>query len=126
MAKILVVDDERSLLESLVDVIRYHGHDVTGVASGEAALQFLRDPGNPEPDLIVSDVLMPGVDGLQLFAAIKQEPKLSQKPVLFLSASIHDGVEKLIKDVPHVLFLQKPFDPDTLLEHIQQGINMPS
>lgn len=80
MARILVVDDDRSLLELLTDYLGRLGHEVRGAPDGQQALAGLADS---PPDIVLLDVTMPGLDGWQVLARIRA---VSQVPVVMLTA----------------------------------------
>lgn len=86
MAKILVVDDDVDV-RTLIEVrLRLAGHRVVSVASGEAALAVVADKGVPE--LLVLDVLMPGITGLELLARLREDPAFDDVPAIFLSGRV--------------------------------------
>jgi len=80
MSRILIVDDDRSLLELLTDYLGRLGHEVRGVPDGQQALASLDDS---PPELVLLDVTMPGLDGWQVLARIRAT---SQVPVIMLTA----------------------------------------
>ena len=80
MSRILIVDDDRSLLELLTDYLGRLGHEIRGVPDGQQALAGLDDP---PPELVLLDVTMPGLDGWQVLARIRAA---SQVPVIMLTA----------------------------------------
>ena len=80
MAHILLIDDDRSLIELLGDYLRRLGHEVTAVANGQAGIAALADPA---PDLVLLDVTMPGLDGWQVLARMRSA---SSVPVIMLTA----------------------------------------
>lgn len=80
MSRILIVDDDRSLLELLTDYLGRLGHDIRGVPDGQQALACFDDP---PPELVLLDVTMPGLDGWQVLARIRAA---SQVPVIMLTA----------------------------------------
>ncbi len=80
MAKLLVIDDDRSLVELLSDYLGRLGHEVRGAPDGRSGLEAL---DADEPDLILLDVTMPGIDGWQVLARIRA---LSTVPVVMLTA----------------------------------------
>ena len=112
MAKVLVVDDDPVILNLLTVNFEMEGYEVATAADGEEALEQVRAD---RPDLIVSDVMMPRMDGLALAAALKADPDLASIPLLLLSAKaqhadVSEGLE-LADD-----YVTKPFDPLDLLE----------
>lgn len=80
MSRILLIDDDRSLVELLGDYLTRLGHEVVGVASGQDGIGAL---GKQTPDLVLLDVTMAGLDGWQVLARIRS---LSQVPVIMLTA----------------------------------------
>jgi DNA-binding NtrC family response regulator len=82
MSSILVVDDEADMLETISYNLERAGHRVTRASSAAAALQRLEEA---TPDLIVSDVMMPGMDGLEFCAAVRARPPTALTPFLFVT-----------------------------------------
>ncbi len=116
-AHILLVDDDPDLLRLLSMRLAGAGHRVTAVESAEKALAQL---AIERPQLVVSDVQLPGLDGLALFDAIRtRHPSL---PVILLTAhgTIPDAVEATSRGV--YTYLTKPFDGKALLEIIRQAL----
>ena len=118
MAKehILVVDDEEDILE----LVRYNlvkeGYRVTAVASGEEALKSAR---SARPDIILLDLMLPGVDGLEVCRLLKQDSKTRHVPIIMLSAKgeeadIVTGLELGAAD-----YITKPFSPRVLVARLR-------
>lgn len=114
--RILVVDDEEDILE----LVRYNlvrgGYDVTGVTTGEDALKVAR---SKFPDLILLDLMLPGIDGLEVCNILKREPKTSYIPIVMLTAKgeeadIVTGLELGADD-----YITKPFSPRVLVARIK-------
>ena len=80
-ARLLVVDDEPNIVELLEASLRFHGFDVTTCADGTTALGVAKDL---QPDLMVTDVMMPGLNGFELVRSLRADGY--QFPVLFLTA----------------------------------------
>lgn len=109
-AKVLLVEDDRSLREALADTLALGGHDYRTVDCAEAALVALAQ----EPfGLVISDVNMPGMDGHQLLALIRQ--RQPQLPVLLMTAfaAVERAVDAIRQGAAD--YLVKPFEPKTLL-----------
>jgi DNA-binding response OmpR family regulator len=106
---ILVVDDEVSIAELIELALSTRGFNVSIAHDGREALEHL--VAN-RPDLVVSDVMMPYVDGVELARTIRDTPVLNTVPVILMSASgrAPSGIENAC-----AAFLSKPFDVDTLL-----------
>jgi len=121
MANLLLVDDDADLLKLLSMRLHAAGHRVTAVESAEAALTQL---AVARPQLVVSDVRLPGRDGLALFDEIRTRyPAL---PVILLTAhgTIPDAVEATSRGV--FSYLTKPFDGKALLDKVNQALALPA
>ncbi len=114
--KILVVDDE----ESILDLIKYNldkeGYQVTCVTSGEKALDKTK---SLHPDLILLDLMLPGIDGLEVCKLIKNDAKTLAIPVVMLTAKGEDadiitGLELGADD-----YITKPFSPKVLIARVR-------
>ena len=114
--RVLVVDDEPDLLELVHYNLAKAGYDVACVMSGEEALAHVR---SSPPDLIVLDVLLPGLDGLEICKALRRNPTTAGIPIVMLTARSEDadvvaGLELGADD-----YLTKPFSPRVLLARIK-------
>ena len=126
MSRLFLVDDEAVLVSALSRILAGSGYDVAAFSSGTETLAALTDPAIAPPDLIITDVLMEGVDGLQLFAFTRQNPALQDIPFIFVSASAKPELERMIAGSPNTIFIRKPFDMDLLLNCIAQTIDSPA
>lgn len=116
-AKILVVDDDESLRELLRMHLAAAGYEVSTAADAiVAGYQVLKNP----PDLILSDVNMPHMDGFEFIAALKADTTLPYIPVIFLT-SVEDGDHRG-KELGAVGYLTKPVRADRLLELVAQHV----
>ncbi|NPV68735.1 MAG: response regulator transcription factor [Anaerolineae bacterium] len=116
MAKIVVVEDDRVLAETLAENLTQEGHKVTTVADGETAYQKI--VAKP-PDLIILDVMLPRLDGLSLCRMIRREPTTSHIPIIMLTARSSEvdkivGLESGADD-----YVVKPFGLGELLARIR-------
>ena len=113
--KILVVDDERAVRESLRRALELEGYEIELAEDGAQALERLE--AEAEPDAMVLDVLMPGVDGLEVSRTLRR--KGSKLPILMLTArtQVEDRVEGL--DAGADDYLTKPFALEELLARIR-------
>ena len=116
-ARILVVDDDESLRELLRMHLSAAGYEVSTAADGiSAGYQVLKAP----PDLILSDVNMPHMDGFEFVAALKSDKSLPDIPVIFLT-SMEDG-DGRGKELGAVGYLTKPVRADRLLDMVAQHV----
>jgi adenylate cyclase len=105
MATILIVDDEQPLRELLADVLESEGHRVLLAGNGREALALIV---GDQPDLVVSDVMMPLLNGVRLCRQLKAEPATAMVPVILMSSVGPKGAAGAGADA----FISKPFDLD--------------
>lgn len=103
--RILVVEDNDLNRKLFCDVLRASGFEVEPVADGELVLNSARAFG---PDLVLMDIQLPNVSGLDLIAAIKRDPGLAQVPVLAVTAYAGKGDEERIREAGAADYLSKP------------------
>lgn len=116
-ASILVVDDDQSLRELLRLHLSNAGYEVRMAEDGIAAgYLVLRQP----PDLIISDVHMPNMDGFQFVEALREDPALPRFPVIFLTSHTEGDVRG--KELGAVGYLTKPVRADKLLEMVAKAL----
>lgn len=113
---ILVVDDEQDILDLVDFNLRKEGFRVSCVTSGEAALA---DISTKQPNLILLDLMLPGIDGLDLCRSLKSDPRTKDIPIVFLSArgdeaDIVAGLELGADD-----YVTKPFSPRVLVARLK-------
>ncbi|HEY7910682.1 MAG TPA: response regulator transcription factor [Blastocatellia bacterium] len=110
--RLLVVDDEPNLLRAVAACLRAEGYDVTTARSGADALVSLAET---VPDLIISDIRMPGMDGYAMVSRIRATARTALIPVIFLTAKDQkaDRIEGFRAGVD--AYITKPFEPDELL-----------
>jgi CheY-like chemotaxis protein len=117
MAHILIAEDERDIRELLnITLGMLGGHTVTQATDGEEAVRLAR---SAQPDLILLDMLMPKMTGLQACLALKADPALRATPVAFLTGRGLDEEVQAGLDAGALAFIVKPFSPDQLLSDIQ-------
>ena len=117
MPTILVVDDDRNIRELLTIHLRNAGYEVEAVEDGlSAGYAVLRQ----RPDLIVSDVNMPHLDGYEFIQALRQDAALRDIPVIFLTSE--DEADYRGKELGAVGYAPKPIRADRLLELVAQHV----
>jgi len=110
--QILVVDDEPSWLKSTAHVLRKEGYQVKAVQSAAEALVLLL---KYRPDLIVSDLRMPDMNGFDLLDKIRHLPKISSTPVVFFSAIDDFHAKKVARELGATACILKPYDESELV-----------
>jgi CheY-like chemotaxis protein len=114
--RVLVVDDERQIVELLAALLEDEGFEVARAYDGEEGWRrAVRD----RPDLVISDVSMPRLDGMQLLARIRTTRALRDTPVILMSAAERELPKDEARLVP------KPFDIDVMLSLVQRSVAPP-
>ncbi len=120
-AKILVVDDEPDVLRLIAATLEHNGYDVVTADSGPKALRVLE---NSLFDLVILDVMMPGMSGFEVCRKIKSNPKHQSVPVVFLTAkwggeALREGLE-----AGALMYIQKPFTTRKLLRVVESALGI--
>ncbi len=116
--KIILLEDDPDMLETLAEALELNDHIVMRGGSGDDGLALLRE-GESLPDLILSDVNMPGMTGLEFVAAVKANVNWQLIPICIVSGSVGDEVAAL--QAGATAFLVKPFqfaELNQLLSHL--------
>lgn len=113
--KILVCEDEEILLTSLEFRLKKQGLDVILAADGKEALEKIQ---SESPDLIVADIMMPHVTGLELITFVRKKMK-SDIPIIIISAMGNDDVVLKAFELGATDFISKPFKPSELVLRIK-------
>src|SRR5216110_724905 len=103
-AKILVADDDQSLVRTLTWILKENGYDVSVAPGGEGLMGKLEAE---RPHLLLLDIMMPKVDGLQLLAKMKADERFRDLPVLMISSMPHEIYHILVRRVARVLQISK-------------------
>ena len=114
--KILVVDDSQDALNILEAVLKRGGFKVQVVSNGEEALRKIR---KFPPDLVLLDMMMPKMDGLEVCRILKGDPGLSHIPILMLSAKDDPALHERALQVGASAFIEKPVHPREVLRKIK-------
>lgn len=119
-ARLLVVDDQPVNIHALFTVFA-EDHDVFAATSGEQALAFCRQT---PPDLILLDVVMQGMDGLEVCRQIKSDPELRGIPVVFVTGQNNPDEEAACWDAGAVDFITKPVNPRTVRNRVRAHLTL--
>ena len=114
--KILVVDDEPDILELMGYNLARHNFDMIGVSSGEAAFVSVR---KSLPNLVVLDLMLPGIDGLEVCRRLKNDRRTAAIPVIILSAKGEEADVVIGLELGADDYLTKPFSPRVLMARIK-------
>jgi twitching motility two-component system response regulator PilH len=116
---ILLVDDEFELVEALSRVLRTAGYVVRTARDGESAIEEVKQHA---PDLILSDVMMPGTNGYQMCRKLKQDPTTREVPVLLMSFKAEPADQFWAQQVGAIALLQKPVENRELIQRIAAAL----
>lgn len=120
MKKILMVDDEPNNLQVLRQILRHH-YQLFFATDGAQALAIA---GKHQPDLVLLDIMMPGMDGYQVCEQLKQDPRTRAAPVIFITAMSELEDEARGFDVGAVDYVQKPICGPLLLRRVQTHLSL--
>lgn len=112
MATVLTVDDSPSIRQMIKVVLEPAGHSV--VEAGDGA-QGLAKAQSSKLDLVITDLNMPVMNGLELIRALRKLPSLVGIPIVFLTTESNDGVKQEAKSAGATGWITKPFKPEQLL-----------
>lgn len=119
---VLVVDDTPEMLDALVEILRPH-FKVKAALNGERALKIAAD--DPAPDLILSDVEMPLMDGYRLCHELKANPATKRIPVIFLTSLNQVEDEKKGFELGAVDYIRKPISPPIVFARVRTHLALP-
>jgi signal transduction histidine kinase len=118
---ILIVDDKVTNLNILSDVMQLHGHYVSVASDGESALTLLK---TISPDLILLDIMMPGIDGFETCTRLKADEKTKDIPVIFMTA-LTDTADKIKGfKVGAVDYITKPFQQEEVVARVNVQLKL--
>ena len=112
---VLVADDDAWILRMVATVLEKRGYSVETAVDGEDAIA--RALARP-PDLLITDVMMPKVDGWSLVRQLRAHTELAMLPVIFLTASRKEELWAIVEEVQPAAFFEKPYDSKQVLDSI--------
>lgn len=124
MALVLVVDDDPSVRDVVATVLEVDGYEVELVEDGEMAVERLDDREVGMPDVVVLDVMMPGMSGFDVLEWMRAHEWAFDVPVIMLTAKVQ--LEDQLSGWRHGCdgYITKPFDPDDLVEQIEMLLDI--
>lgn len=118
--RIMVVDDDPDTRMVLDEILRPEGYDVECLEGGEACL---RRAAAAPPDVLILDILMPGINGGQVAKALKANPRTATIPIIFLTGLTDKKIRKAaLFELGVEFFLVKPIDPDEIIDKVHEAI----
>ncbi|MGA7719761.1 MAG: response regulator transcription factor [Ignavibacteriaceae bacterium] len=116
--KILLVDDEPDIVEFLQYNLVQEGFDVISAYDGIEALTKI----SQKPDLVILDIMMPKMDGYEVFKKIRETPGFEKMPIIFLTAKAGEANEILGLEIGADDYIQKPISPQKLVARVKSNI----
>jgi len=120
MKKILVIEDDANIRESLVELLEMKSFELISAENGAEGLKLAQDT---LPDLIVCDVMMPGMNGYEVVEAIRKDSRMKNLPFIFLSAKAMDADIDYGKKLGANSYLTKPFRAQDLFSVVDELLN---
>lgn len=121
-SKILIVDDDPQSRQLYISLLTPFGHQVLEARDGREGLEMAKQE---RPDLIVSDILMPTMNGYEFVTAVRKLPALKNVPVVFHSASFLDREARALGTSCGVsLYILKPSDPEKILDIVHKALGI--
>jgi len=115
--RILVVDDEVDLVETLTFRLEANGYQVLKAYDGQAALDMAK---KDKPDLIILDLMLPKIDGYKVCRMLKFDEKYKEIPIIIFTARAQESDKKMGEEVGADTYITKPFDSQLLLAKIKE------
>lgn len=117
MSKILLIEDDKFLRELIIQKLGREGYEVAEAPEGEAGLVKMKEE---KPDLVLLDLILPGIDGFEVLSRIKKDPELVSTPVIILSnLGQRDDVQKGIDLGAEDYLIKAHFTPGEIVEKIK-------
>jgi two-component system, chemotaxis family, chemotaxis protein CheY len=118
MKQILIVDDSATILMSMETILKKVGYDVAKASSGEDALAFVAKGGKPH--LVITDIHMPGMNGIDLIRKLRATPGFQFIPILVVTTESQQSKRDEARAAKATGWLVKPVQPDDLLKVVKQ------
>lgn len=115
LKKILIVDDEVNIVKVLSSRLKFAGYDVEAAYDGQEALDKVEAE---KPDLIILDLMLPKIEGYRVCRLLKFDKKYQKIPIIIFTARVEPYEKTLAESVGADAFINKPFDPDALMEKV--------
>ena len=120
MKKILIVDDEQDIVESLKFVLEVSGYTCYCAYNGEDGLRMAKELA---PDLIILDVMMPKINGYKISRLLKYDKKYKDIPIIMVTARSQEEDKLIGEESGADEYITKPFDLDYVVQRVNEYIN---
>jgi PAS domain S-box-containing protein len=120
MATIIVVDDSAPDRQYVGSLLKYAGHEVMLCADGQEGLDLIR---KVKPDLVIADLITPGIDGYELARGVRTDPSTTATPIILQTAHyLESEVRRIAAQIGIQQVIIKPFEPQTFLDAVAQTL----
>ena len=117
MAKILIVEDNALNIKLFCDLLAAHGHETEAVIDSREALDTAR---SFKPDLVITDIQLPHITGLELMAQIRADPELAKVPIMAVTAYAAAGDDERIREAGAQAYVSKPISVAKFVETVEE------
>ena len=111
----LIIEDDPSFLRAISHIVEKEGYNVTNASNGMTGLRMAKED---KPDLLILDVMLPGIDGFEICNRLRNEPETAKLPIIMLSAKGQETDKSTGLKVGANEYLTKPVDRTVLLEKL--------
>jgi two-component system alkaline phosphatase synthesis response regulator PhoP len=115
--RVLIIEDEKLIILSTQMVLEASGFRVDSAMDGEEGIRKARESA---PDLILLDIMMPGIDGWETLTRLKQDPQTADVPVVIFTAREHSRGHQRSAEMGAADYFRKPFEPEELVELVEK------
>lgn len=116
---VLIIEDEKLIIVSTQMVLESAGFRVESARGGEEGISKVREL---RPDLVLLDIMMPGIDGWETLTRLKRDPDTAEAPVIIFTARAHARGHQKSAEMGAVDYFRKPFEPDELIDLVEKHI----
>lgn len=116
---VLIIEDEKLIIVSTQMVLEAAGFRVESAINGEEGISKAREL---RPDLVLLDIMMPGIDGWETLTRLKRDPDTAEIPVIIFTAREHARGHQKSAEMGAADYFRKPFEPDELIELVEKHI----
>ncbi|MSR38417.1 MAG: response regulator [Planctomycetes bacterium] len=116
---VLIIEDEKLIIVSTQMVLEAAGFQVESATNGEDGIAKAR---TQSPDIILLDIMMPGIDGWETLTRLKRDPQTANIPVIIFTAREHARGHQKSTDMGAADYFRKPFEPDELIDLVERHV----
>jgi CheY-like chemotaxis protein len=119
-SQILYIEDERTTFDLVSQALKPLGYRVTRATSGKQGLAMVK---KQKPDLLLLDLMMPDVNGWDVFRTVKSDETLADLPIIVISARLSEHERTILADLPRAdEYIIKPFDVEQVIRAVQKFV----